>query len=180
MKIFWSWQSDTPGKTGRHFIRQALGDAIEFLKAPDDVEEPIERDIRDALHLDHDRLGVSGSPDLAGLILQKIGASQVVVADVTPVSTFPARRTETEVIPEKRNMNPNVAIELGYALHALSDRNVLMVLNTHYGDRSFLPFDLSHKAGPILYDLAPGAPKSKRDEVALHLGRVDKGDSQQR
>ena len=24
MKIFWSWQSDTPGKTGRHFVRDAL------------------------------------------------------------------------------------------------------------------------------------------------------------
>jgi hypothetical protein len=42
-------------------------------------------------------------------------------------------------------------------LHALTDRNVLMVLNTFYGDRTFLPFDLAHKAGPITYHLSPSA-----------------------
>lgn len=166
MKIFWSWQSDTPGKTGRHIIRQALADAIAVLKEPDDVEEPTEREIKDALQLDQDRQGVSGSPDLARLILEKIDASTVVVADVTPVSTIPARTAEDEEIPEKRNMNPNVAIELGYALRVLSDRNVLMVLNTHYGNRSYLPFDLAHKAGPILFDLAPDADKGTRTAAA--------------
>jgi hypothetical protein len=40
VKIFWSWQSDTPGKTGRHFIRDALAAAIADLKESDDVEEP--------------------------------------------------------------------------------------------------------------------------------------------
>jgi hypothetical protein len=34
MKIFWSWQSDTSGKTGRHFVREALMDAIKQLKVP--------------------------------------------------------------------------------------------------------------------------------------------------
>lgn len=169
MKIFWSWQSDTPGKTGRHFIRQALADAISALKQTEDVEEPIERENKDALHLDHDREGVSGSPDLARLILDKIDASSVFVADVTPVSTIPARPAGQETIPEKRNMNPNVAIELGYALRGLSDRNVLMVLNTYYGDRSHLPFDLAHKAGPILFDLALDADKETRNEVAAAL-----------
>src|SRR5260221_3789642 len=60
-------------------------------------------------------------------------------------------------------MNPNVAIELGYALKALSTNNVLMVLNTHYGDRSGVPFDLAHKGGPILYRLAPDAEKAAID-----------------
>jgi len=32
MKVFWSWQSDTPGKIGRHFVRDALQAAIERLK----------------------------------------------------------------------------------------------------------------------------------------------------
>ena len=59
MKVFWSWQSDTPGKIGRHFVRDALAAAIEVLKQPEDVEEPVERDTREALHLDHDRKGVS-------------------------------------------------------------------------------------------------------------------------
>jgi len=54
MKIFWSWQSDTPGKTGRHFIREVLEDALKQLKVEDELDEPK----RDDLHLDHDRKGV--------------------------------------------------------------------------------------------------------------------------
>jgi hypothetical protein len=43
----------------------------------------------------------------------------------------------------------------------LGDENILMVLNTHYGDRRFLPFDLSHKAGPIMFDLPPDARRER-------------------
>ena len=40
MKVFWSWQSDTPGKTGRHFVRDALAEAVARLRQPaDSVEE---------------------------------------------------------------------------------------------------------------------------------------------
>jgi hypothetical protein len=169
MKIFWSWQSDTPGKTGRHLIRESLRAAIDALKKSDSVEEPIERESKNGLHLDHDRAGVSGSPDLARLIFEKIEASTVFVADVTPVSVVQSGESDGGSAVRKRNMNPNVAIELGYALKAVSDRNVLMVLNTHYGDRSYLPFDLAHKAGPIQFELAPDANKEARDAVFAQL-----------
>ncbi len=151
MKIFWSWQSDTPGKTGRHFVREALAAAIETLKQPPDIEEPSERERRESLHVDQDRAGVPGSPDLARTILEKIDKSAVFVGDVTAVgATFDNK---------KKLMNPNVAIELGYALRALTDRALVMVMNEHYGAREDLPFDLRHKAGPILYRLAPDADK---------------------
>ena len=61
MKIFWSWQSDTPGKTGRFLIRDALAQAIDHLKQAPDIEEPTARECREALHLDHDIQGVTGS-----------------------------------------------------------------------------------------------------------------------
>jgi hypothetical protein len=38
MKIFWSWQSDTPGEIGRFLVRDALNDAIEKLKDDKEVE----------------------------------------------------------------------------------------------------------------------------------------------
>src|SRR5271166_4581007 len=115
MKVFWSWQADTPGKTGRHFVRKALAEAIETLRQPKEIEEPSERETREALHLDHDRQGVSGSPDLALTILQKIDQTAVFIADVTPVSTIRAQRRSGKIVrSEKRVMNPNVAIELGY------------------------------------------------------------------
>jgi hypothetical protein len=86
VKIFWSWQSDTPGKTGRHFVRDVLQAVVDDLKQSLEVKE------RAAIHLDHDRKGVRGSPDLARVILEKIEQSVVFVADVTPVGITVARQ----------------------------------------------------------------------------------------
>lgn len=158
MKIFWSWQSDTVGKTGRYFVRDALLDAIATLKQPDEVEEPTKAENRESIHLDQDRQNVTGSPALADTIKRKIRESAVFIGDVTPVSTIPQQKGVKDS-REKRNMNPNVAIELGYAQHALGDERVLMVLNEAYGGREFLPFDLQHHAGPIIYSLRPNATK---------------------
>jgi hypothetical protein len=158
MKVFWSWQSDTPGKIGRHFVRDALNAAIERLKQTPEIEEPTSREARSAMHLDQDRKGISGSPDLARVILEKIEQAAVFVADVTSVgiTTTTTQKNETE---PKKIINPNVAIELGYALHALGDRALLMVMNEHYGSRADLPFDLQSKAGPIMFTLSPDADR---------------------
>ena len=155
MKIFWSWQSDTPGKIGRHFVRDALNLAIETLKQAPEVEEPTAAEAREGIHLDHDRQGVTGSPDLARTIFDKIDQSSVFVADVTLVGTA--------LDGVKKLINSNVAIEYGHAHHALGDESILMVQNTRYGDRDALPFDLKHKAGPIQYRLAPDAKKAEID-----------------
>ena len=147
MKIFWSWQSDHDGSVSRHLIREALELAAASLNDELAVEEP-EREVS----VDHDRKGVPGSPDLAAIILEKIRASDVFVADVTPVGATPKN-------PPKKLMNPNVAIELGYALHSITDRRLIMVMNSAFGSRADLPFDLQHKAGPIFYNLPLGSPK---------------------
>ena len=39
--MFWSWQSDTPGKTGPFLVRDVLKDAIDKLKQTSLIEEPI-------------------------------------------------------------------------------------------------------------------------------------------
>ena len=157
MKVFWSWQADTPGNTGRHFVREALADAIKALKQAEDVEEPAARETREALHLDHDRQGVPGSPDLAPTIFRKIDQAAVFVADVTLVSNI----TNRESSSTKKLINSNVAIEYGYALQTLGDEFILLVQNIYYGDREELPFDLKHKAGPIQYRLPPTATKQE-------------------
>lgn len=145
MKVFWSWQSDTPGKIGRHFVKKALEVAIDELQTEIEVDEPNRE-----LHLDHDRKGVPGSPDLANTILEKIRATSIFIADVTPVGQTP---------DGKLVINPNVAIELGYALAHVGDQGLLMVLNGYYGDRESLPFDLKQKAGPIIFSLRPDVTK---------------------
>lgn len=156
MKIFWSWQSDTPGKTGRHFIRKVLEDALKQLKVEDELDEPE----RDGLHLDHDRKGVPGSPDLALAILEKIRNSAVFIADVTPIG-----KTDKD----KPLINSNVAIELGYALPFVKNEGLLMVLNEAYGDRKSLPFDLSHKGGPIIFNLPANSNKEQITKVRAPL-----------
>lgn len=168
MKVFWSWQSDTPGKIGRHFVRDALNEAIEILREPQDIEEPSEREARESLHLDHDRKGVAGSPDLAPTIFKKIEQAVVFVADVTPIG-FAGSGDGPE---QKPLINSNVAIEYGYALRALGDEAILMVQNVHYGDRESLPFDLKHKAGPIQYRLSPTAAKREIDAERARLRGV--------
>jgi hypothetical protein len=120
VKIFWSWQSDTPGKTGRHFVRNVLQTIVDELKQAIEVDEPTERGSREEIHLDHDRKGVGGSPDLARVILEKIEQSVVLVADVTPVGVVHEAPADLNSKVAKKTINPNVGIELGYALHALT------------------------------------------------------------
>ena len=153
MKVFWAWQSDSDGKISRHFIRKAIEEAIALLKEDADIQEPSERDRLTDLHLDHDRKNVPGSPDLAVTILDKIKSSSVFIADVTPIA-----RTDQG----KEVMNPNVAIELGYALGTISDKNVLMILNESFGSREGLPFDIRHKAGPLIYNLPKDSEAQQR------------------
>ena len=117
MKIFWSWQSDTPGQIGKYLVRDALKLAINRLKQAEDIDEPT----RDDLHLDQDTQGTTGSPDLVPTIFGKIEKSEVVVADVTIVG---------KTAEDKCLINSNVTIELGYALRACTDARVVLVFNS--------------------------------------------------
>lgn len=150
MKIFWSWQSDTPEQIGKYLVRDALKIAIDNLKQAEDIEEPT----RDDLHLDQDTQDTTGSPDLVPTIFGKIEKSEVVVADVTIVG-----KTDEA----KSLINSNVAIELGFALRACTDARLVLVFNKHYGKHEDLPFDLRHKGGAVVFDLAPEA---ERKEIA--------------
>lgn len=152
MKIFWSWQSDTPGEIGRYLVRDALKEAILRLSQAEEIEDAV----RENLHLDQDIQGVTGSPDLVRTILDKIENSEVVVADATLVG-----KTEHG----DGLINSNVAIELGYALHACSDARLVLVFNKHYGTYEELPFDLRHKGGAVVFDLSPTA--SRKDIEAV-------------
>jgi hypothetical protein len=165
MKVFWSWQSDTPGQIGRFFVRDALEAAIKDLKKEVELEVP-ERAEGQGLHLDHDRKNVPGSPDLVRVILDKIEKSAVFVADVTAVGrtggVVGARTTKGQKkLPRKPLINANVAIELGYALSHVHDTGILMVMNEAYGGQDTLPFDLRHKAGPKMFNLRPDATKEQ-------------------
>jgi hypothetical protein len=159
MKVFWSWQSDTPGKTGRHFVRAVLNDVLEELKQDPEVQEPSEREESEgALHLDHDIKGTTGIPNLVDTIINKIDSSAVFIADITCVGEVFGKNRED--MPRKKLINSNVGIELGYALKSLTDSKVVVLFNEHYGAHSDVPFDLRHKGGAITFKLPPNADKS--------------------
>jgi hypothetical protein len=123
--IFYSWQSDLPNSTNRGLIQKALENAAKALVKDGtvDVQPVIERDT----------LGIPGAPDIAKAIFAKIDAADVFVADVSIINGKDGG---------KLTPNPNVLVELGYALGVLGDARIILVANTEYGEIKELPFDL--------------------------------------
>jgi len=137
MKIFYSWQSDLPNKTNRGFIMDALEKAAKIVREDDSIEvEPV---------IDRDTSGVPGSPDIAATIFKKIEEAALFVADVSIINAG----------SEIRNTpNPNVLIELGYAMKALGQDKIILILNEAFGKVEMLPFDLRTKR-TVSYKMNP-------------------------
>ena len=114
--VFYSWQSDLPNATNRGLIQSALEVAAAAIAGDDTVDvEPV---------IDRDTEGVAGSPDIASTIFGKIDASDIVVADVSIVSDSSAKRHAP---------NPNVLIEVGFALKSHNFERVILVFNGAFG-----------------------------------------------
>jgi hypothetical protein len=123
--IFYSWQSDLPNETNRILIETAMEEAIKSIKADKSIAvEPV---------IDRDTGGVAGSPDIASTIFEKIHNADGFVADVSIITN----RTESRAAP-----NPNVLIELGFAINQLGWNRIVMVMNDCFGRPEALPFDL--------------------------------------
>jgi hypothetical protein len=150
MKIFYSWQSDTPREIGKDFIREAL----DIAASSGEINEANRPTI------DQDTSGVLGSPPIADTILRKITESQIVVVDVTLIG-----QTESG----KRLVNSNVAIELGYALGVHNDKVLLCVMNTHFGSPEALPFDLVHRRWPVRFALPANPSRAERQNTLERL-----------
>ena len=126
--VFYSWQSDLPETRG--VIQWALYKATKNLNRDLDLDEP--------LRVDQDTEGVAGWPDITSALFDKIDQCEVFVADITPIN---GPNSDFRITP-----NPNVLLELGYALATGFGRTrIICVINTHYlpnGDLGKLPFDL--------------------------------------
>lgn len=149
--VFYSWQSDLSGSTNRNFIETALRAAADALRVDESIDvEPV---------IDRDTAGVPGSPDISSTIFEKIDHADIFVCDVSIVN-----RDVIEAIDAIRALdhntvlsgiandivvrptpNPNVLIELGYALKVLGLKRIVLVLNDAYGAPELLPFDLRLK-----------------------------------
>jgi hypothetical protein len=99
------------------------------------------------LAIDKDTAGVPGSPPITQTIFEKISQCGIFVADLTFIGK--AEKTG-KPIP-----NPNVLIEYGYALNAVTYSRIIAVMNTAFGEptEENMPFNLRHHRFPIQYKL---------------------------
>ena len=161
--VFYSWQSDI--SETRNVIQAALEKAVRDLN----------RNVSLELRVDQDTSGVAGWPDVTQTILGKIEQCQVFVADITPIN---GPCSSFRLTP-----NPNVLVELGYALGTgLGRTRMICVVNSAYlpdGDIQALPFDI-RGSRPLQFSLpgrdargiAEGQEDPVRNKVRADLSRA--------
>jgi hypothetical protein len=154
MKVFWSWQNDYSPSTCRHFIRDALAEAVTQAASNLELEDA------DRPELDHDTKGTPGMADVAATILAKISNSAAFVADLTPIGAS----NDGKALP-----NPNVLIELGWAMQRPGIDRIIAILNLANGwTVENLPFDIRHRY-VLTYSLKETADSKTREAVHEQL-----------
>src|SRR5258708_4174440 len=149
--VFYSWQSDLPNATNRGLILDALERAAKTIRSDDSLMvEPV---------VDRDTQNVPGAPDIAHTIFAKIEKADAFVADVSIINPGFGRPTP----------NPNVLIELGYALKTLRNTRTILVANTANGPVESLPFDLRTKR-ILTYHLPLGSEDKPEQRRKLQEG----------
>jgi Predicted nucleotide-binding protein containing TIR-like domain len=125
IRVFFSWQSDSPSETNMNAIRAALKKAAKEIKRKSsDFNIVLDEATRDT----------SGSPNIASKIFEKIDKTQVFIADITTITPENATRPSA---------NPNVLVELGYAVAKVGWDRIVLLLNDTIGNfPSDLPFDI--------------------------------------
>jgi hypothetical protein len=158
--IFYSWQSDLPNNTNLGFINTALEKAIEDINSDDNFEM--------IPFLDRDTIGESGSPDISTTIFDKIDNCNVFICDVSIVNS--------SCIDARITPNPNVLIELGYAIGKLGWNKIILIMNESYGQVEKLPFDLRGRrvlAYKMTSDSIDKATERKKIASILKNGIID-------
>lgn len=121
--LFLSWQSDR--KDCRKFVNK--------------VVEKLSKNISELVTVlvDRDTMNVPGSPDIGDTIFEKIDKCDLFIADITLIND--------EASGYRRTPNPNVMIELGYAIKTLGWERIILLQCKDYGDVEELPFDINHR-----------------------------------
>lgn len=123
--IFYSWQSDLPANKTKNFIRECIDEAISLAEESEAIEA--ERD--------EATKGVTGSPNIVTTLFSKIDECDLFIADLSLCYTENQKQ-------EKKSPNPNVMLELGYAVKTLGWDRIVCLCNTDYGKN--YPFDVAH------------------------------------
>jgi len=128
--IFYSWQSDI--SKNRNLILSCIEKAIK------DVIKKQHKDLQLEINIDRDTRNKSGSPEIADTIFKKIDITDIFICDVTIINnSLFAKFVNGRLTP-----NPNVLIELGYAINILGWDRVICVVDTLHSTVDELPFDI--------------------------------------
>jgi hypothetical protein len=86
--------------------------------------------------VDRDTRNVAGAPKIGETIFSKIDRAAVFVACNSCWEDLSKAAKERKPL-----LNPNVTMELGYALKILEDMRLVLIVNTAFGRIEDLPFD---------------------------------------
>lgn len=120
-KIFFSWQSDI--KDNRNILEDCLKNAVASV---------------DGFEIDSATRDTMGSPNINENILQKINDADIFFGDVSIINP-----TDTTA---RKCPNPNVLFELGYALKALGESQLILIADSLTTPKiADLPFDIRNR-----------------------------------
>lgn len=125
--VFYSWQSDLPNNTNRGFLQTVIVKAINGVHKDESIDLEIS--------FDRDTQGIPGAPNISQTILEKIKTCDAFISDVSIV-------TGDKDEGSRLSPNPNVLLELGYAISAIGWDKIILICNSEYGDDEDLPFDI--------------------------------------
>ncbi|KAA9346799.1 TIR domain-containing protein [Larkinella humicola] len=129
---FYSWQSDLDAKNNKNLISSCVE------KAKKEINKKNISNLEFEIGIDRDTKNKSGSPSIADTIFEKISKADIFICDITIINNSSADgRIEKRLTP-----NPNVLIELGFAVHVLGWERVILINNSKFGQPEVLPFDI--------------------------------------
>jgi len=146
--IFYSWQSDI--KESRNFISNCMKQLAQKCKNIMPIE------------VSRDTQGLSGAPNIGDAIYEKIDNADIFVADVSIINPDAEGR---------KTPNPNVMIELGYAIKALGWEHIVLLYNSDCGEVEELPFDINHQR-MLGYSLQDTKKSEERDKVIRSIANT--------
>lgn len=155
--IFYSWQNDTDGD--RQYVRNVLQNSVDALMKELEVDIQIDSDSRDE----------DGERSIDVAILNKIANCDFFVCDVTPVGKLHPSAEIYKELP-----NPNVMLELGFAIGNIGWERCILVWNTKIGAQQNAPFDIRNHI-TTGYEFSKDVSKEELKSKGLHLKSVLKG-----
>jgi len=129
--LFFSWQSDK-NKTNK-VLSEALNKAVNDIKIYHGY----------TINVEESTSNTPGSPQIVQTILDKIDSCDIFLADITPVCDYSKQLGNNQSIT-KQVPNPNVLMELGYAMSAVGMDYTICAAHQGEWNSNDLPFDINH------------------------------------